>query len=303
MATASCTLLGSRGRTSSGSALASSYSTGTRYYFGQTGTGGSWLSPLIIKFQVPSYQGQASQLDFSLWGYKQGSNNKPTFRYAIATSDANSNMYTTRPSSSGSYYSMPSDPYIISQGTFTISWSGSSATKFSVSCPVNGLNSGGIYYLYIYPYSTTAAYGILYPTSDTSHVMSCSMTYISSYSVYYNSNSYFYVSNMPSTGTKYPNQTYYISTQKPKRDKYRFLGWGTVFDPNGTSTKVVYKPGDPYTANASITLYAVWEKDDGSCYICVDGEMKRYQPYVYTDGEWKRMIPNICTDGEFKTFS
>lgn len=303
MATASCTLVGSKGRTSQNAAIAANYSTTTKFYFGHVGPSVSWMSPLVVKFHVPSYSGKASKLSFSLWGYKQGSNSSPTFRYAIASSDANLSMYTNRPSSSGSYYYLPDDPYIISRGTFTIKWSGSSATNFTVECPVDNLSSNNDYILYVYPYTTVSEYGILYALNDTSHPMSCTMTYTSEFYIYYSGNTYSAVSNIPSKGTKYPGVTYYISSQKPIRDKYTFLGWSTTYDPNGSSSTVQYNPGDPYTTDANLYLYAVWVKDDGTCYICVNGVMKRYQPYVYKDGSWKRCVPYIYTNGEFKLFS
>ena len=261
------------------------------------------MSPLVVKFHVPSYSGKVSKLSFSLWGYKQGSNSAPTFRYAIASSDANLSMYTNRPSSSGSYYYLPDDPYIISRGTFTIKWNGSSATNFTIECPVDNLSSNSDYILYVYPYTTVSEYGILYALNDTSHPMSCTMTYTSEFYIYYSGNTYSAVSNIPSKGTKYPGVTYYISSQKPTRDKYKFLGWSTTYDPNGSSSTVQYNPGDPYTTDANLYLYAVWAKDDGTCYICVDGVMKRYQPYVYKDGAWKRCVPYIYTNSEFKLFS
>ena len=303
MATASCTLVGSKGRTSQNAAIVANYSTTTKFYFGHVGPSVSWMSPLVVKFHVPSYQGKVSKLSFRLWGYKQGSNSTPTFRYAIASSDANLSMYTNRPSSSGSYYYLPDDPYIISRGTFTIKWSGSSATNFTVECPVDNLSSNSDYILYVYPYTTVSEYGILYALNDTSHPMSCTMTYTSEFYIYYSGNTYSAVGNIPSKGTKYPGVTYYISSQKPIRDKYKFLGWSTTYDPLGSSSTVQYNPGDPYTTDANLYLYAVWAKDDGACYICVDGVMKRYQPYVYKDGTWKRCVPYIYTNGEFKLFS
>lgn len=303
MATASCNLVGSKGRTSQNAAIAANYSTTTKFYFGHVGPSVSWMSPLVVKFHVPSYSGKASKISFSLWGYKQGSNSSPTFRYAIASSDANLSMYTNRPSSSGSYYYLPDDPYIISRGTFTIKWSGSSATNFTVECPVDNLSSNNDYVLYVYPYTTVSEYGILYALNDASHPMSCTITYTSEFYIYYSGNTYSAVSNIPSKGTKRPGVTYYISSQKPTRDKYKFLGWSTTYDPIGSSSTVQYNPGDPYTMDANLYLYAVWAKDDGTCYICVNGVMKRYQPYVYKDGAWKRCVPYICTNGEFKLFS
>lgn len=300
MPSVNCEILGSRGRTSQGSGLYSSYVTDKKFYFGHIGPKVSWMSPLIIKFKVPSYSGRASNLLFNLKGYKQGSNSNPTFRYAIASSDANVSLYTNRPTTTNSYYYLPNDPYIIARGTFSIAWKGSSATTISVNCPVNNLNSGAIYYLYIYPYTTTDEYGILYATGDSSHASSCTMTYVTEYYIYYYPNAYDGVTNLPLRGTKYQGVTYYISSTIPIRQNYKFLGWSTMYGSSGT---INYKPGDPYYSNENLILYAVWVKDDGCCYICINGEMKKYKPYVYTNGEWKPVAPYVYINGKFKVFS
>ena len=45
-----------------------------------------------------------------------------------------------------------------------------------------------------------------------------------------------------------------LSSTAPTRNGYSFLGWSTSND-----TSVEYQAGAAYTANASVTLYAVWE--------------------------------------------
>ena len=45
-----------------------------------------------------------------------------------------------------------------------------------------------------------------------------------------------------------------LSTETPTRDGYTFTGWNTKTDGTGTS----YAPGDSYTANEDVTLYAQW---------------------------------------------
>lgn len=45
-----------------------------------------------------------------------------------------------------------------------------------------------------------------------------------------------------------------ITNSKPTRTNYTFKGWGT----SASSTTVTYAPGSSYTANAGITLYAIW---------------------------------------------
>ena len=73
---------------------------------------------------------------------------------------------------------------------------------------------------------------------------------INSYTITYNGNG---GSNIPSTGTKDHNITYTISTTIPSKNGYNFMGWATT---NGGN--VVYQPGDKYTGNNSLQLYAVW---------------------------------------------
>lgn len=46
-----------------------------------------------------------------------------------------------------------------------------------------------------------------------------------------------------------------LSSTKPTRANYNFKGWAT----SNSSTTVAYNAGGSYTANANITLYAVWE--------------------------------------------
>ena len=47
-----------------------------------------------------------------------------------------------------------------------------------------------------------------------------------------------------------------ISNIKPEREGYVFIGWGT----NKNDKKVLYKSGENYNGNSSITLYALWGK-------------------------------------------
>lgn len=48
-----------------------------------------------------------------------------------------------------------------------------------------------------------------------------------------------------------------LSSAKPTREGYSFKGWAT----SKTATSAQYQPGGKYTASASATLYAVWEKN------------------------------------------
>lgn len=74
---------------------------------------------------------------------------------------------------------------------------------------------------------------------------------LQSYTVSYNANG---GSGAPGNQTKYYGQTLKLSSTKPTRPGYGFVGWGT----SSTAQTPSYQPGDNYTANASTTLYAIW---------------------------------------------
>lgn len=97
------------------------------------------------------------------------------------------------------------------------------------------------------------------PTSGFSYKASKSFTIpaLKSYTISYNANG---GSGAPSSQTKYYDQTLTITASKPTRSGYTFKGWAT-----SSSGQAVYRKGTnntegtSYTANASQTLYAVWE--------------------------------------------
>lgn len=71
------------------------------------------------------------------------------------------------------------------------------------------------------------------------------------YAVTYNANG---GSGAPSTGYKTYGANYTISTTRPQRTGYTFLGWGT----SASATTASYQPGATYSTNAALSLYAVW---------------------------------------------
>lgn len=75
---------------------------------------------------------------------------------------------------------------------------------------------------------------------------------INTYTVSYNANG---GSGAPSAQTKTYNVTLTLSSTTPTRTGYTFLGWST----SNTATTATYSAGGSYTANASATLYAVWQ--------------------------------------------
>ena len=72
------------------------------------------------------------------------------------------------------------------------------------------------------------------------------------YTVSYNANG---GSGAPSAQTKTKDVSLTLSTTRPTREGYSFLGWAT----SASAASAQYQPGSTYTANANVTLYAVWE--------------------------------------------
>lgn len=76
------------------------------------------------------------------------------------------------------------------------------------------------------------------------------------YRISYNANTTDTVTNMPSAAqSKTHGQAVKLDTAKPTREGYTFLGWGTT----DKATAASYQPGDMYSVDKDITLYAVWE--------------------------------------------
>lgn len=78
-----------------------------------------------------------------------------------------------------------------------------------------------------------------------------------SYTVSYDANG---GSGAPGSQTKTQDATLTLSSTKPTRSGYTFLGWAT----SASATSASYQPGGSYTANASVTLYAVWSCNHAS---------------------------------------
>ena len=73
-----------------------------------------------------------------------------------------------------------------------------------------------------------------------------------SYTIKYNANG---GSGAPGSQTKWKDQTLTLSSTKPTRTGYTFLGWST----SASATTAAYSAGGSYTANSAATLYAVWK--------------------------------------------
>ena len=62
-------------------------------------------------------------------------------------------------------------------------------------------------------------------------------------------------SGAPASQTKVQDKALTLSSAKPTRNGYSFVGWAT----SKSATSAQYQPGGTYTTNAAVTLYAVWK--------------------------------------------
>lgn len=97
-------------------------------------------------------------------------------------------------------------------------------------------------------------------------------------------------SGAPASQTHLINTTSKISSAKPTRDKYVFLGWST----SSTATKATYIVDGQYTNNsftngAAVTLYAVWVKKSPS--VCIN---------ISTAGALKSLWVNVPSGKSLK---
>ena len=81
---------------------------------------------------------------------------------------------------------------------------------------------------------------------------SISISAKTSYTVTFNANG---GSGAPGKQTKWHGTALTLSSAKPTRTGYSFLGWST----SSSATSATWSAGGSYTANASDTLYAVWK--------------------------------------------
>ena len=73
------------------------------------------------------------------------------------------------------------------------------------------------------------------------------------YTIAYNANG---GSNAPGSQDKAHGTSVTLSSTKPTRSGYEFLGWST----SSNATSATYDPGDTFSNEGNTTLYAVWEK-------------------------------------------
>ena len=84
----------------------------------------------------------------------------------------------------------------------------------------------------------------------------------------------------PSDGAKAVGQTVTLSTLVPTREGFTFLGWAT----DRYASTPEYQPGDLYSADADLTLYAVWLSNEYTVTYDANGGTGAPEPVTVESG-------------------
>lgn len=115
---------------------------------------------------------------------------------------------------------------------------------------------------------------------------------INTFIVTYNGNG---GSPVPEAQTKTYGRNLKLSTVVPKLLGYKFLGWSTHEDDKIGR----YQPGDTFSLNEAVTLYAVWEQQ-GIAHININGSWKKGKVWINVDGTWKSGLIYQNVNGVWK---
>ena len=122
-----------------------------------------------------------------------------------------------------------------------------------------GHNFSGSYYFSTHPheeYQKCTRCNAEKKTGNTKKVDGCSICYpIVTFTITYNANG---GADAPSPQTKESGKALTLSSVKPTRQGYTFLGWAT----SSGASSAQYNAGSSFTVDANTTLYAVWRKDE-----------------------------------------
>lgn len=100
--------------------------------------------------------------------------------------------------------------------------------------------------------ATTATYSAGGSYTNNSSATLYAVWKANTYTIKYNANG---GSGAPANQTKTYGKTLTLSSAKPTRANYTFIGWAT----SASATAATYQPGGSYTSNSAATLYAVWK--------------------------------------------
>lgn len=166
-------------------------------------------------------------------------------KYSV--SDTNNALYYNNLASSGSATT--------SLGATSVQTTVASGTGWSESNKVRIKTIASV----TYPREKTTTYRYLYAKLSNidrvGGIMYVSTTLkidpINQYRITYNANG---GNGAPATQIKYHGENVKISTTRPTREGYIFQGWSTSATGSGQ-----YVPGETYSTNSNLTLYAIWK--------------------------------------------
>ena len=150
--------------------------------------------------------------------------------------------------------------------TYTITFNPNGGS-FSDGTSTNTTKSVELNETFTFPYVSRSGYkfkgwsngGGYYASGATSSAVTSNTTYLAfwlkKYTVSYDANN---GTGAPSSQEKIESENLTLSSTTPTRTGYTFLGWGT----SSNTTTVSYKPGETYSNDADITLYAVWNANN-----------------------------------------
>ena len=151
--------------------------------------------------------------------------------------------------------------------------------------------------------ATSPTYGIVStfyaPVNETSTLYA--VWAAQTYTISYNANG---GSGAPSSQTKTHGVTLTLSSTKPTRVGYEFLGWAT----SPTATSATYSAGGSYTNNGTATLYAVWKAKEysvlyngnGGTHSITGGETWEDTTNKFTFGKEYNISLETLGDKDFK---
>lgn len=172
----------------------------------------------------------------------------------------------------------------------------SGATSSEGAGSASALTAGTTYYFYSkasgdnvsHPYAVSSTSGASPRGWYTEDVFP-----FATYSVKYNANG---GSGAPSGQTKTYGKTLTLSSTKPTRTGYTFQGWGTT----ASDTSVNYAAGASYTANAAITLYAIWKANTYTISFNANGGSGAPSSVTKTYGKTLTLPLAVPTRGYYK---
>ena len=151
------------------------------------------------------------------------------------------------------------------------SWDVSSVTNMSGMFHYAGYNSTNDWLLNLYGWKEKVSNVTEHADFKVSDEIRIISPWDEVYTITYDGNG---GSGEPDEQIKFYGHDLSLSDTVPTRDDITFLGWAT--DSNATSA--TYQPGDTYSANESVTLYAVWSLHPIAVYSETDNSLTFYVP-------------------------